>query len=154
MAPQKVFFTGLPYNHHTLPSWGWPPERVKTGLENAVGILLQEGYDAIGYFIAPEQGIQVFEEKLLEKKWDAVIIGWGVRGNQKLTHWLEDMINCIRVKSPETKILFNWDPESTIDTVQRNIPVTDEADKVAMREVFATSGIEGRVTFGKYDVPT
>ena len=44
MSAQKVFFTGLPYNHHTLPGWGWPPERVKTGLENAVGMLLKEGY--------------------------------------------------------------------------------------------------------------
>ncbi|KAF3935846.1 hypothetical protein ABW19_dt0201109 [Dactylella cylindrospora] len=145
--PPKVWFTGLTYNHHTLPGWGWPPDRVKSGLENATGILLQEGYDAIGYFIAPENGIKVFEDKLLEQKWDAVIIGWGARGNPKLTWWLEDMVNCIREKSPETKIMFNWDPESTIDTVKRNIPIHDEADKAEMREVFAKSGIEGRVFY-------
>lgn len=83
--PPAIFFTGLPYNHHTLPGWGWPPERVKSGLEDAVGRLLKEGYDGIGFFVAPEQGIKVFEQKLLERKWDAVIIGWGVRGNPQLS---------------------------------------------------------------------
>ncbi|KAF3917098.1 hypothetical protein ABW20_dc0104047 [Dactylellina cionopaga] len=117
-------------------------------------MLLQEGYDVIGYFIAPEQGLQVFEDKLLEQKWDAVIIGWGVRGNPKLSYWLEDMVNCIRIKSPETKILFNWDPESTMDTATRNIPITNESERAAMKQVFAESGIEGRVTYGKYDVPS
>ncbi|KAK6344444.1 hypothetical protein TWF696_008081 [Orbilia brochopaga] len=153
MAPPKVWFTGLPYNHHTLPAWGWPEDRVKSGLLEAVGVLLQEGYDAVGYFIAPEQGIKAFEEKLLETKWDAVIIGWGVRGNKDLTYWLEDMINCIREKSPQTKIMFNWNPESTIDAARRNIPITDESEKASMREVYAKSGVEGRVTFCEYDRP-
>ncbi|EWC44352.1 hypothetical protein DRE_01178 [Drechslerella stenobrocha 248] len=151
MAPPKVFFTGLPYNHHTLPGWGWPPERVQSGLITAVEVLMQEGYDAIGYFIAPEQGIKVFEDKLGEEKWDAVIIGWGVRGNKDLTHWMEDMVNCIREKAPNTKILFNWDPESTIDTVRRNIPILEESDKTEMRAVFAKFGVEGRVVFNEYE---
>lgn len=87
-------------------------------------------------------------ESLEERKWDGVIVGFGVRGGSNLevtihfeskpsAHVISgnscitlrsgstDIINGLRVHAPHTRIMFNYNPTSTLEAVQRAFPLLE-----------------------------
>lgn len=59
---------------------------------------------------------------VLQIKPNAVVIGNGVRSNQELTPFLEQLVNAGHEAAPNAKILFNTFPTNTIDAVRRWFP--------------------------------
>lgn len=58
-----------------------------------------------------------------EKKWDAVLIGFGVRGTPSETAIFEALVNTTREYAPQAKFAFNSGPEGTLDALKRIVPV-------------------------------
>eukprot|EP01112_Ceratiomyxa_fruticulosa_P014743 TRINITY_DN4251_c0_g1_i1.p1 TRINITY_DN4251_c0_g1~~TRINITY_DN4251_c0_g1_i1.p1 ORF type:complete len:116 (+),score=10.30 TRINITY_DN4251_c0_g1_i1:114-461(+) len=68
--------------------------------------------------ITPSDNLQdVFLPKL--KGVDAIVIGYGVRGNTDLTYFLEQIVDITRVNFPHIRFLFNTSPPDTVDAVKR-----------------------------------
>ncbi|KAI0341408.1 hypothetical protein BDW22DRAFT_1358940 [Trametopsis cervina] len=119
MAP-SVLLLGL--NWESLPKD--MQETIRVGLEQTEKIMLSAGYDYQGFFAHPDQhGRQPFTDAITSRKWDVVIIGFGVRGQQHLTEFFEWLVNQIRVHAPEAKLGFNSSPESTLDSAKRLAPL-------------------------------
>lgn len=60
---------------------------------------------------------------LRANSYDAIIVGAGVRLQANLTPLLEDIINTVRENAPRQNIGFNSSPKSTVDTIQRVLPL-------------------------------
>jgi len=52
-------------------------------------------------------------------------------------------LSCIQEKSPTTKILFNWNPPSSVEVVQKAFPIAEE-DK----QDLSVNGVEERIFYG------
>jgi len=60
------------------------------------------------------------EDKLRSKRWDGVIVGFGVRGNPKLTEIFEALINTASEIQPGVKFGFASSPADVFPCVVRN----------------------------------
>ncbi|KAI0821198.1 hypothetical protein BC629DRAFT_1459142 [Irpex lacteus] len=98
-------------------------ERIRKGVEALNAALPKAGYDATTLQVQPVVGSQDVVDALTSRKWDAVIIGFGVRGNPEHTVFFEWLVNAVKEKAPQAKIGFNVDPESTLDCAKRLVPV-------------------------------
>lgn len=96
---------------------------IRAALDQTEEIMVGAGYDYLFIPFGPELGVVPLEESVANKKWDAIVVGFGVRGTKELTPFLEQIINAIVEKSPSSKILFNVSPESTLEAAQRWFPV-------------------------------
>jgi hypothetical protein len=81
------------------------------------------GYELHGFYADPKDGQQQFTEVISSRQWDAVIIGFGLRGFPQYTVFFEWLVNEIKNKAPGTKIGFNSSPESTLDAAKRLAPL-------------------------------
>lgn len=61
--------------------------------------------------------------QLREKKYDGVIIVFGVRGAPDLTVFFEEVANTVKNTLPTAPLLFNSSPPSTLNAVKRNFPL-------------------------------
>lgn len=60
-------------------------------------------------------------EVLKANKWDVVVIGFGIRGNPKLTVFFEGLVDAVREWAPQARSGFNDgpEPEATVKAAQR-----------------------------------
>ncbi|KZP19978.1 hypothetical protein FIBSPDRAFT_862219 [Athelia psychrophila] len=91
--------------------------RVEAAMEGA-------GYDYTQYLPMPEDDMAILIAALGQKKYDGVVIGFGVRGSSELTPWFEQLLNTIAEHSPGTKFMFNTpeSPLTAVEAVQRWFP--------------------------------
>lgn len=123
MAP-SILFTGLNWDHPLVPDVGrGDNEQIRQGLERSEKDLLAAGYESTCFFHAYEDGVTPWIEALKSKKWDGVIIGYGVRGNPALNEFFEGLVNVVREYAPQAKIGFNTSPESTLASAKRICPI-------------------------------
>ena len=101
------------------------PTVIRYGLE-AVAAAIRGAGCAYGFFpIGPDDVLarDALVAQLREKKYDGVIIGFGVRGTPELTGFFEEAVNAIKEALPTARLLFNSSPPSTLDAVKRNFPL-------------------------------
>ncbi|KAI0087086.1 hypothetical protein BDY19DRAFT_893607 [Irpex rosettiformis] len=121
MAP-AILLIGLPWQ--SLPdNLKELAEKVRIGLEGLETRMPDAGYDFHGCYAHPKDGYQPFTDAITSRKWDVIIIGFGVRGTPDFTVFFEWLVNEIKEKAPQTKIGFNHSPESTLDAAKRLAPV-------------------------------
>lgn len=110
-----------------LPTRGIPDpalfERITKGIEELKVILPTAGYEYEVLETPPIIGSQQATESITSRKWDAIIIGFGVRAMPEHTAFFEWLVNEIKEKAPQAKIGFNVDPQSTLDSAKRLVPV-------------------------------
>ena len=99
-----------------------PPE-LQAKLEASTKQALEAGYDfeMIQFDVAnlsSEQGR--IKEKLLSKRWDGVIVGFGVRGNPELTGIFETLVNTASEILPGIRFGFASSPDDVFPCVVRN----------------------------------
>ena len=119
MAP-AILLIGLPWQDVPDKELG---AKVRVGLEGLETRMPEAGYDYHGFFANPKDGYQPFTDVVTSRKWDAIIIGFGVRGMPQSTEFFEWLVNEIKEKAPQSKIGFNQSPESTLDAAKRLAPV-------------------------------
>lgn len=75
-------------------------------------------------FVTPDHAasLESYKKEITGEKWDAVSLGYGVRGDPALTPLFEQMVNILRENAPETKILFTSPLGDHVDMVKRNFP--------------------------------
>jgi hypothetical protein len=99
------------------------PQEIREALEANEALIKGAGYDFRALYIGPEDGVAPLVHELKSRHWDGVAIGFGVRGKQELTVWFESLVNTVVELSPQTKLLFNSSPSSTLDSARRNLPI-------------------------------
>jgi len=120
MSP-SVLLIGLPWA--SLPD-AEIKEYVRKGLEQTEQNMQAAGYDYQGCYFHPNtDGRQPFIDALKSREWDAVIIGFGVRGDKQYTEFFEWLVNEIRTQVPGAKLGFNSSPESTMESAKRLVPL-------------------------------
>lgn len=118
---------GLPANHESIKRRNpdFDIRKLQANLEKLQADLSAAGYDYSHFAPETEEAVAQLSEKLKERKphWDGVMFGFGYRGNPEMTVLFEELVNCVRTQSPDSKILFNSSPESTVDAAKRNFPL-------------------------------
>lgn len=101
----------------------WPmltPAKIHAALNEAVEALAAEGYDAEILLIEePETGAETVRAALDAAPADAVMIGAGVRADDKRLLLFERLINVIHQTAPGARICFNSFPTDTVAAVKR-----------------------------------
>lgn len=93
MAP-SILLVGLPWDHQILKDAGENQLAIKDGMAKTQQLMTAAGYDYSFCWIGPEDTLPLVE-KLQSKKWDGVVIGFGVRGNPGLTVFFEKLVNMV-----------------------------------------------------------
>lgn len=116
----SIILLGLPPNHESIPA-------DKRDAVRKMLATVGEPFEALGLkfeFVGVGPGDEgVLEKALSASKPDAVVVGFGVRGNPGLTHFFEQIINSVHELAPSAKILFNTMPDNTLDAVKRWFPI-------------------------------
>jgi hypothetical protein len=101
----------------------WPgltPEKLRGGLEGDVARMGEAGYDARLCFVDHGQtAAATVEAALAGTRFDAILIGAGVRTDPAELHLFERLINLVHEKAPGARICFNTGPTDSLAAVQR-----------------------------------
>ena len=100
---------------------GWDASRVQAAAQDAVGRLMDLGYEVQTCFVDfGETAESVVSDILSREKFDCIMVGAGVRILPQHTVLFEKIINAIHQKAPpSTKICFNTNPSDTVEAVLR-----------------------------------
>jgi hypothetical protein len=114
--PSLINFTGPEFA--AFP--GLTAEKVEAGIKGSINQLMELGYETqLCWTDFGQTALSVIENHLKAKKFDAVLIGAGVRVPASNFILFEKMINSIHEHAPQSKICFNTNPHDTIAAVQR-----------------------------------
>jgi hypothetical protein len=61
-------------------------------------------------------------QMIAAKKYDAVLIGAGVRLVASNSVLFEDIVNLVHAELPDAQFVFNWGPKATPEDIQRRFP--------------------------------
>ncbi|KAF7975242.1 hypothetical protein HWV62_10214 [Athelia sp. TMB] len=125
MAPASVVNVGLPWDHPEEAKQIPDPTVIRDSLAAVASSIRDAGYTYDFFPIGPDDvpPRDALVAQLQEKKYDGVIIGFGVRRAPELTVFFEEAVNAIKDALPTAKLLFNSSPLSTLDAVKRNFPL-------------------------------
>lgn len=120
----SILFVGLPWDHPFVATLIPDPTVIRDALENMVSSVNSAGYNYTPYYLGPddEEGMKKFITQLKANQYDAVGIGYGVRGPEAMTVFFEELVNTIKDTLPRAKMLFNSSPQSTLDALRRAYP--------------------------------
>ncbi|CAD6573298.1 MAG: hypothetical protein CYPHOPRED_005106 [Cyphobasidiales sp. Tagirdzhanova-0007] len=148
MAKPSILFVGLPLSE-VDPDFR---PKLEAMIKDALRNMEEAGYDskALNVEGSDDQVEKAAIHELTARKWDAVCIGNGIRGNQSELHavydklaqrglanppipnscvcleytvMFEKLVNAVHLHSPHSKFLFNSTPADTLDAAKRQIPV-------------------------------
>eukprot|EP01117_Protostelium_nocturnum_P004037 TRINITY_DN15308_c0_g1_i1.p1 TRINITY_DN15308_c0_g1~~TRINITY_DN15308_c0_g1_i1.p1 ORF type:complete len:126 (-),score=20.01 TRINITY_DN15308_c0_g1_i1:76-453(-) len=117
----SVMLIGLPAGHHSIPEEVKP--KIGAMLDQVGKDVANAGYQYDFFGVSPEEGTKPLVQKLKEKKYDGICIGFGVRGQGQLTVFFEDLVNAIVKNAPGTQLLFNSTPNDTLAAIKRRVPL-------------------------------
>ena len=99
---------------------GLNAEKVMEGLNASSASLLARGYDAtLCLTDFGDTAEAVLRSALRARKYDAVVVGAGVRVAPTNLHLFERIINVIHEQAPNARICFNTKPSDTAEAVSR-----------------------------------
>ena len=93
-------------------------EKVQADLKRAREL----GYEMTALEINPEErtsSINTVKENLEAKRFDAVIIGFGLRGMKENTVVFEEVVNAAREVAPGMRLLFSEKPDGIVECLER-----------------------------------
>lgn len=80
-------------------------------------------FEVAWLYLSDEKPAQRLADALEGKEWDAVLIGWGVRGFPESTELFEECIDAVRKAVPlSTKLIFSKSPHDHLETIVRVFP--------------------------------
>ena len=88
----------------------------------------QTNFHNVGFDVNAEdfgQSLKDLRGTIQTQTWDAILIGWCMRGYPERTVWFESMVEvCVEeLRSlPNTKLVFNTGPEDILAATLRNFP--------------------------------
>ncbi|KAH7311491.1 hypothetical protein B0I35DRAFT_438176 [Stachybotrys elegans] len=128
----NVFYTGFPPYHPLVIDQGWDPVRVEYGLRNNTVAMVNAGYNVHVVWAGTEVPIPTLEDRLAESgvDFDLLGIGYGIRGATlpPVVERLEDLIDMYHRKLPSTPIVFNYNPESFMWSLNHRLPMREDCE--------------------------
>lgn len=127
MADRQVLVIGLDpdfidFSAPPLAGSGVTAEKIRAGLEGDGATLNGLGYRAeILWIDDGATAEQVLRERLQATRYDAILIGAGIRTLTPYTLLFEKLINAVHEAAPQAKIAFNTNPADTAEAVQRAV---------------------------------
>ena len=120
---KRVLHIGLggPINNEQVTA-GMTEELIRNKVMEGIDNAHKAGHHVQPTFFQPENFLEKLGEvkKELETgKWDALLVGGGMRFTPSLTPQFEQLINTARVASPGTRMLFQAAPNDVADTIKR-----------------------------------
>ena len=112
LAPHAVDFSKVP---------GLDEAKLRAGIEAGLAEIVAAGYDAAWCLTDSDwasAGPQI-AARLAEKRWDAVMIGAGIRAIPDHFLLFEQVLNLVHAGAPAAKICFNTSPDTTLAALQR-----------------------------------
>ena len=95
-------------------------EVIRAGLNNSAQELIHLGHDAeICWIDLGETAADMVKAKLMEKAFDVVMIGAGIRVPESNFDLFENLVNAIASTPSNPKIAFNKNPKDTLNAVLR-----------------------------------
>ncbi|KAK9836822.1 hypothetical protein WJX74_008973 [Apatococcus lobatus] len=70
-----------------------------------------------------EKGLHSLIAYFSEQRPAGVVVGFGVRAQPEHTFTFEQLVEAVRRGSPEAKLMFNTNPGSTLEAIQRWLPL-------------------------------
>jgi hypothetical protein len=102
---------------------GMSAEKIHAGIDVAVKLFAQRGWEADLGFIRPDNTAgPTVERQLASKSYDCVVVGAGVRLPPTRLAIFEAVINAIHKGAPRAAIAFNTRPEDSADAAARWVP--------------------------------
>jgi hypothetical protein len=99
------------------------PEQVRLGLEGARERVAAAGHTLELCLLRDEPAdIALIETTLRSRRYDAIVVGAGIRIQPKHHLLFENIVNIVHREAPEAAICFNTTPLDTSDAVLRWIP--------------------------------
>lgn len=92
---------------------------VRAHIQQNLDTIKEAGYDVEVVF-ADVRGASHMITSLEGKKWDGIVIGFGVRGNPEMTVLFEEIVDAVRKHAPQAKLMFNSSPETSLDAIKRH----------------------------------
>ncbi|KAG8847296.1 hypothetical protein FRB96_001630 [Tulasnella sp. 330] len=123
MGP-SIIAIGLPPDHPSIAEFSsiWTPQVVRMGLDKTAADCKGAGYDYVELLITPEEDFNRLIKELKGRQWDGVLIGFGVRGNPRVTEFFEKVVNAVAEHAPGAKFIFNHSPDSSLEGARRQLP--------------------------------
>lgn len=118
-----MVITGLPMEEPWVPKH--LHEKLTMGLQATEKKFKDAGLQQSFLFVTPDDDVTgSLGPELAKRKPDVLVIGFGVRGDPKLTSFFEDLVNTAHSTLPECKFAFNTEPGNSLEAVKRvmNIP--------------------------------
>jgi len=100
---------------------GWDANRVQAAAQDAIGRLMDLGYEVQTCFVDfGETAESVVSDILSREKFDCIMVGAGVRILPQHTFLFEKIMNTIHQKAPpSSKLCFNTNPADTVEAILR-----------------------------------
>jgi hypothetical protein len=115
LDPDFIDFTAPP-----IAATGITPEKIRAGLEGDGVTLRGLGYQAdILWVDDGDTAERVLRDRLGEERYDAVMIGAGLRTLPPYALLFERLVNAVHEAAPHAKFAFNSNPADTAQAVQR-----------------------------------
>jgi len=99
-----------------------PPD-LQTGLATSLSHAAGAGYEISNIELDPSNpssSLARLRERLGERRWDGLLIGFAVRGSKEYTPMFEGAVNLTREMAPGTRLLFGVSPGDLMDTLERS----------------------------------
>lgn len=126
LSKKKVLIVGLdPYlldfsadEYKAFP--GLNADKIMAGTHQSITELEAQGYDASYCFTdLGETAEQVLQQQLAANRYDAILIGAGLRVPPARLLLFERLLNVIHSKAPDARICFNASPADNVAAVGR-----------------------------------
>jgi len=118
MSTIRVLEIGLPAESRHVPA-EVGSAKVKAGLEKSASLFKERTDIHYEHCDCEPEDLSPAITALKKEKWDAVVVGNGVRSNLPLTYFFEQLIDAIRKEAPQCHIVFNTSPINSIEAVDR-----------------------------------
>ena len=105
-----------------------PPPELQARIDASAKQAREAGYDLEMAQIETAEfpsELEKVKERLRSKPWDGVVVGFGVRGNPKLTDIFEGLVNAASEILPGVKFGFASSPEDAFPCITRNFAGPD-----------------------------
>ncbi|KAH7310838.1 hypothetical protein B0I35DRAFT_439778 [Stachybotrys elegans] len=85
-------------------------------------------FESIGFQVDPTDEsttLRNLRQKLQEKNWDGVLVGWCLRGHVEFTVLFERIVGILVDQAkvqPDMNIMFSSGPDNLVETTVRNFP--------------------------------
>lgn len=102
---------------------GLTAERLRAAHEANLAGLRERGVDADGCLVdSGATAVRVVGERIAEKKYDAILIGAGIRLVAANSLLFESLVNLVHAELPNARFVFNTGPRPTPDDLLRWFP--------------------------------